>query len=83
MSMPRMTRPWWRGSDDEDPRSALAKAIPRRPRVSWWLALALALGFAAVVTPAITAERWLLGLGVGTVSAGQPARYTVRAPIHG
>jgi putative nucleotidyltransferase with HDIG domain len=60
--------------------AAMNKAIPRRPRVPWWLGVILAIGFAAVVAPAITAERWLLGFRVGAVAAGAPAPFTVRAP---
>jgi hypothetical protein len=48
--------------------------------VAWWVGLLLALGFAIVVTPPITAERWLPGLGLGAVTAGEPARVTVRVP---
>jgi len=64
-----------------DRRGALAQVIPRRARVTWWLGLILAVGFAALVTPTITAERWLLRFDIGTVVEGQPARFTVRAPI--
>ncbi len=63
------------------PRADLARAIPRRPRVSWWLGIALAAGFAVLVTPLITAERWL---GVGEVVSGKAAAYTIRvAPFAG
>ncbi|HEX7841946.1 MAG TPA: HDIG domain-containing protein, partial [Kofleriaceae bacterium] len=75
-----------RGSDDlgaSHPRAALAKVIPRRAQVSWWLGLVLALGFAALVTPAITAEHWLLRDRAGTVTEGHPAPFTVRAPMTG
>jgi hypothetical protein len=61
-------------------RGELARQIPRRPRVSWWIGLLLALGFAALVTPALTAERWLPALGVPAVKAGEAARVTVRVP---
>src|SRR5262245_56370444 len=61
-------------------RGELAKAIPRRPRVSWWLGLLMALGFALVVTPAITAERWLGGIGVGALTEGKAAPVTIRVP---
>jgi putative nucleotidyltransferase with HDIG domain len=64
----------------EKPRAELAKAIPRRPRVSWWLGLVLALVFAVVVTPEITAERIFVGLGAGHVHEGYEARMTVRVP---
>jgi putative nucleotidyltransferase with HDIG domain len=49
--------------------------------VPWWLGVILAIGFAAVVAPAITAERWLLGFTTGTVVANEPAPFTVRAPM--
>ncbi len=54
--------------------------IPRRARVSWWLGIVLALGFALIVTPTITAEHWLVRLGAGQVVAGQPAPLTIRVP---
>ncbi len=59
----------------------LARAIPRRARVSGWLAIVLALGFAALITPVITAERWLLRFEPGSVVERQPAPFTVRAPM--
>jgi putative nucleotidyltransferase with HDIG domain len=66
------------------PRADLARAIPRRPRVAWWLGIALAAGFAIVVMPMITAERWLSAIGAGDVAAGQPAPFTIRvAPFAG
>jgi putative nucleotidyltransferase with HDIG domain len=71
----------WRRASDDPAREALAHAIPRRAAVSWWLAIVLALGFAAVVTPAITAERWLLRFQPGAVAEKQPAPFTVRAPM--
>jgi len=66
-----------------DLRAALAQAIPRRAGVSWWLGIVLALGFAALVTPAITADRWLLHFDVGTVTERHAAPVTVRAPMVG
>ena len=54
--------------DDIDRRAALGKVIKRRAAVSWWLGIVLAVGFAAFVTPAITAERWLLGFHAGTAT---------------
>jgi hypothetical protein len=61
-------------------RSALARAIPRRTRVTWTIGLVLALGFAAVLTPLITAERWL----GARVEPGAAAPITVRvAPLTG
>lgn len=71
------------GRRDDSPRGALAKQIPRRASVSWWLGIVLALGFAAVVTPAITAERWLFGFAAGTVTEHHAAPFTVRAPMSG
>jgi putative nucleotidyltransferase with HDIG domain len=62
-------------------RDELARAIPRRARVSWSVGLVLAVGFAALVAPAITAERWPLQLRPGTITATQPAPFTVRAPM--
>ncbi len=59
------------------PRAALAKAIPQRPRAHAWLGLALAIAFAVLVLPVITAERW-----VGAhATAGEPAPITVRVPL--
>jgi putative nucleotidyltransferase with HDIG domain len=71
-------------SQSESPRAELAKAIPRRPRVSFWLGMAFAIAFALIVTPAVTAERWLTTLGVGQVTKGKPAPITLRvAPFAG
>ncbi|HMG53123.1 MAG TPA: HDIG domain-containing protein, partial [Kofleriaceae bacterium] len=64
-------------------RASLAKAIPRRAGVSWWLGIVLSLGFAAVITPAITAEHWLLRFAPGTVTERHEAPFTVRAPMNG
>jgi hypothetical protein len=61
----------------QGPRADLARAIPRRPRVSWWLGIALAAAFAVLVMPAITADRWL---GAAKIEAGKPAPFTVRVP---
>src|ERR1043165_8965711 len=71
----------WRPGDSGESRAKLARAIPRRPGVSWWLGLVLALGFASLVTPAITADHWLLHFGVGSIVEKQPAPFTVRAPM--
>src|SRR3954469_7306569 len=71
------------GDSDAGGRAGLAKVIPRRPVVSWWLGLVLAIGFAALVTPAITAEHWLLRFGPGTIAEHHEAPYTVRAPMTG
>lgn len=60
------------------PRAELAKAIPRRPRVSWWLGIVLASAFALLLIPAITADRWLGVLG--KVEEKAPAPFTVRVP---
>jgi putative nucleotidyltransferase with HDIG domain len=61
------------------PRSELAKQIPRRPRVTWWLGAAFAFAFAILVVPAITADRWL-GAIVGELEPDAPAPLTVRVP---
>src|SRR5687767_13627128 len=63
------------------PRADLARVIPRRRRVSWWLGITLAAAFAILVTPAITAERWLSSIGVGKVVKGEDAPLTVRVPM--
>ncbi|HEU0036888.1 MAG TPA: HDIG domain-containing protein [Kofleriaceae bacterium] len=68
------------GSFSASPRVELGKQIPRRPRVTAWLGVAFAFAFALLVTPAITADRWLDVLGFGTVELGQPAPYSVRVP---
>jgi hypothetical protein len=65
------------------PRSNLAKVIPRRPRVTWLLGVVFALVFAVLVTPAITAERWLSAFGMGEIAKGQPVDLTVRVPAFG
>jgi cyclic-di-AMP phosphodiesterase PgpH len=62
------------------PRADLARAIPRRLRVSAWLGIVLAAGFALALLPAITAERWLASVGVGEIVRDQPAPITVRVP---
>ena len=73
--------------DDVDRRAALGKVIKRRAAVAWWLGIVMAVGFAAFVTPAITAERWLLGFHAGTatepgsVTEHHAAPFTVRAPM--
>jgi cyclic-di-AMP phosphodiesterase PgpH len=79
---PRRSR---RMSDDPDGggRAGLAQVIPRRPGVSWWLGLVLALGFAGLVTPAITAEHWMLRFGPGAIAEHREAPFTVRAPMTG
>jgi cyclic-di-AMP phosphodiesterase PgpH len=57
-------------------RSALARAIPRRPRVSWWLTLVLAIAFGAVVMPIA-----MYGAGAARdVVAGDTTSLTVRVP---
>ena len=66
--------------DDLRPRAALAKVIPRRPRVAWWLGLVFALAFAILVMPTITADRWLGALGAGQIRVQHPAAMTIRVP---
>jgi len=69
---------------ESNPRAALAKAIPRRPRVSFVFGIVLSIAFALVVTTAVTAERWLGTLGLGEIELGQPAPVTLRvAPFAG
>src|ERR1700759_4253490 len=72
-----------RSSNPDHPTSALAKVIPSRAHVSWRLGIVLALGFAALVTPAITAESWLPRVGIGAATEARPAPFTVRAPMTG
>ena len=62
----------------DGPRGDLAKVIPRRPRVSWWLGIAIAAAFAFLLTPAVTANRWLGA--AGGIERGKPASVTVRVP---
>jgi len=63
---------------ESTPRAQLAQAIARRPHVVWWSSLLIALGFATVLLPAVTADRWL---GVTNhVVAGEKAPLTVRVP---
>ncbi len=64
----------------DSPRGELAKTIPRRARVSWWLGLVFAFGFALLATTTITADRWLGALGAGEVISGKPASMTIRVP---
>jgi hypothetical protein len=67
-------------NDDIRPRAALAKVIPRRPRVAWWLGLVFALAFAILVMPTITADRWLGALGAGQIRDQHRAALTIRVP---
>ncbi|MEP6864646.1 MAG: HDIG domain-containing metalloprotein [Deltaproteobacteria bacterium] len=62
------------------PRTQLAQAIARRPHVVWWSSLVIAIGFAAVVLPVLTADRWIGALGGSQVVAGAKAPITVRVP---
>ncbi len=62
------------------PRATLAKVIPRRARVSWWLGIVFALALALLVMPSLTAERWLASLGAGKVIDQHVATLTVRVP---
>jgi putative nucleotidyltransferase with HDIG domain len=62
------------------PRADLARTIPRRSRVKWWMGLLFAVVFAGFLTPAIHAERIFVALGGGHVAEGQAAKITVRVP---
>src|SRR5436305_937880 len=62
------------------PRADLARAIPRRPRVVWWMGLLFAFVFAVLLTPAINADRMFVAFGGGRVADGQAAKVTVRVP---
>ncbi len=62
------------------PRAALARVIPRRKRVTWWAGIVLAIGFAVLVLPIATADRWFGALGAGEIVAGERAGMTVRVP---
>ncbi|MDQ3299478.1 MAG: HDIG domain-containing protein [Myxococcota bacterium] len=75
---------WSGGSDGRNPRAELAKVIPRRPRVAPWLGLVFAVAFALLITPAVTADRWMASFGAGEIVYGKPAGMTVRvAPFAG
>ena len=62
------------------PRAELARSIPGRPRASWWLTLAIAAVFAAVLVPIVTADRWTGAIAPGAIHAGEVAKLTVRLP---
>ena len=62
------------------PRNELAKAIPRRPRVTLGLGLVLAFVFALFALPTITMDRLLASAGMARVEAGKPAPITIRVP---
>ena len=78
--VPQRTLTSLRGPETAGPRGELAKAIPRRPRVSWWLGIVFAFAFAVLVTPALTADRWLASLGASAVNDKHVASVTVRVP---
>lgn len=61
--------------------AALAKAIPRRPRVGVIAGLLLAIGFGLLITPTITIDTWLVQLGKVPVSPTAEASMTVRVPL--
>ena len=61
-------------------RRELARVIPRRLRVNWWIGLVLAVAFALIVMPLVTAEQWIAASGAGKVEAGKPAPITIRVP---
>ncbi len=48
--------------------------------MSFAIGLIFAIAFAVLVTPSVTAERWLTAIGVGSVKRDQPAPLTVRIP---
>jgi putative nucleotidyltransferase with HDIG domain len=84
MTAPERSRPTRRAYSDpdlDDRRAALAQVIPRRAGVSWWLGVVLAVSFAVLATPTITAERWLLRFHEGSVVEKLPAPFTVRSPM--
>lgn len=54
------------------PRADLAKQIPRRPTVTWWSGLALAVAFTIVVVPAILFDAWF------APAAGEASPFTLR-----
>jgi putative nucleotidyltransferase with HDIG domain len=62
------------------PRAELARAIPRRARVRWWLGIVLAIVFATVAMATITAPHWLGSLGIAKLEVGKPAPITIRVP---
>ncbi|MDX2093879.1 MAG: HDIG domain-containing protein [Kofleriaceae bacterium] len=78
--MPQRTLGELRSGGPNGPRGELAKVIPRRPRVVWWLGLVLAFAFALLATPTVTADRWLAAMGIGEVREGKIASLTVRVP---
>lgn len=78
--VPQRTLGELRSGGPNGPRGELAKVIPRRPRVTWWLGLVFAVAFALLATPAVTADRWLAAMGIGAVRAGEVASLTVRVP---
>jgi len=47
--------------------------IARRPHVVWWASLIMAVGFALVTLPVLTADRWIAALGGARISKGEPA----------
>ncbi len=64
------------------PRGDARARDPAPARASTWWASAdrSRSGSRCVVTPVLTADRWLAALGGGRVVAGQPAPLTVRVP---
>ena len=54
--------------------------IARRPQVGWAASATIAIGFAIVILPILTADRWIAALGGAHVVAGEVAPLTVRVP---
>ena len=61
-------------------KAELAHVIARRPHVVWWASLIMAVCFALVTLPVITADRWIVALAGARISKGEPAPITVRVP---
>ncbi len=64
----------------QGPRAALARVIPRRKRIGWLAVFGLSIGFAILVLPIATADRWFAAIGNAHVTAGERAPLTVRVP---
>jgi cyclic-di-AMP phosphodiesterase PgpH len=69
------------GRGDGRGGAALAKAVPRRPRVGVLAGLILAFGFGLLITPTIAIDTWLVQLGTLEVGPEDRAAITVRVPL--